>query len=104
MTTEELTQIAAQEQAAARQVKYHINVCVAAGCLSLQSDLVQQSLSAELRGQGLEHQCQIKGVGCLGLCKAGPLVAVEPAGILYQGVASADASDIVKALDTELVK
>jgi len=37
-------------------------------------------------------------VGCLGLCGAGPLVSVEPGGILYQRVQPSDASDIIAAL------
>ncbi len=37
-------------------------------------------------------------MGCLGLCGAGPLVSVEPGGILYQRVQPSDAPDIIAAL------
>jgi hypothetical protein len=41
MTREELDVIAAKEQEAAQRVKHRIHVCVAAGCLSSQSDNVE---------------------------------------------------------------
>ena len=36
------------------------------------------ALDAEVKRRGLAERCQVKGVGCLGLCSAGPLVAVDP--------------------------
>src|SRR5208282_5535135 len=43
------------------------------------------------------------GVGCMGLCSAGPLVSVEPTGTLYQGVRPDDATDIVRSLSEDPV-
>lgn len=104
MTREELDVIAAKEQEAAQRVKHRIHVCVAAGCLSSQSDNVMTALNSELRSQGLENECAIKGVGCLGLCKAGPLVALEGENVMYENVAPADVPEIIKALDGAPVK
>lgn len=98
MTREELDAIALKEAASERGVRQEIDVCVAAGCLSSQSDAVLAALKTELHERGMEDTCALKGVGCLGLCKAGPLVAVEPNGALYQNVAASDAPDIVSAL------
>ena len=53
--------------------------------------------AAAAEGYGAES-CAIRKVGCLGLCGAGPLVSVEPAGILYQRVQPSDAPDIIAAL------
>lgn len=104
MTREELDVIAAKEQEAAARVKRHIHVCVAAGCLSSQADNVLTALNSEIRSQGLENECAVKGVGCLGLCKAGPLIALENENVMYGNVAPADVPEIVKALDGEPVE
>jgi bidirectional [NiFe] hydrogenase diaphorase subunit len=65
----------------------------------MQSDAIKASLEPGAR----EHGSQVKGVGCMGLCHAGPLVAVEPDGVLYQGVTVDDAPSIVASLDHEPV-
>ena len=104
MTREELQALAAKQAQAAYQVKHHVNVCVAAGCLSSQADAVLTALQTLVRERGLERECQVKGVGCLGLCKAGPLIAVEPQGIFYEHVTPADAPALVEALDAPPVE
>lgn len=101
MTREELDAIGEKELAASQQVKHRLNVCLAAGCMSLQSDAVLASLQKNIKERGLEHECHVKGVGCLGLCKAGPLVAVEPNGVMYQHVTANEANEILEALDAE---
>lgn len=101
MTREELDAIGEKELAASQQVKHRLNVCLAAGCMSLQSDAVLASLQKNIKERGLEHECHVKGVGCLGLCKAGPLVAVEPNGVMYQHVTAHETNEILEALDAE---
>ena len=54
-----------------------VKVCVAAGCLSANSDQVKTQLESEVKQRGLEGCCKVKGVGCMGLCAAGPLVAAD---------------------------
>lgn len=103
MTTDELQQISTTEQEHKDQYQHHICVCVAAGCLSSQADVVQESLTREIKRQGLEDKCHVKGVGCMGLCSRGPLVSVEPEGTLYQSVKPADSSEIVESLGKEKV-
>ena len=99
MLVEELKSIAAHESEARAATPAFVNVCGAAGCQSLQSDAVKNALveAAASEGYGAES-CAIRKVGCLGLCGAGPLVAVEPGGILYQQVQPSDAPDIIAAL------
>lgn len=110
MTPDELAQIASKERDAALQVPHHIHVCIAAGCLSQQSDAVQKALGEEIKKLGREQQCAVKGVGCLGLCKAGPLVELveyelsEPRTTLYEYVAPSDATEIVQSFNTGIVK
>ncbi len=97
ITLEELSEIAQKENDASEAVPHHIKVCVAAGCLSLKSDLVKQSLEDAVSKAGVEKQCHVKGVGCLGLCTAGPLVTVDDK-TLYQNVTPEDAPELVQAV------
>jgi bidirectional [NiFe] hydrogenase diaphorase subunit len=103
MTLEELEEIARREQDSQRSIPQSVNVCVAAGCLSCQSDAVKDALTKEVTNRGLEHQCQVKGVGCLGLCSEGPLVSVSN-GPLYQHVSSGDAGAILDSLEGDPVQ
>jgi bidirectional [NiFe] hydrogenase diaphorase subunit len=73
-----------------------VNVCVAAGCLSLHSDLLKEALEKEAVTNG--SHCRVRGTGCMGLCSAGPLVAVEPDRLLYEHVTPADASELIRSI------
>jgi len=75
-----------------------VNVCVAAGCLSCQSQAVKDGLDQEVDRRGTKDQCQVKGVGCMGLCSEGPLVSTS-AGVLYKKVEAADSAAILDSLD-----
>jgi bidirectional [NiFe] hydrogenase diaphorase subunit len=98
MTREELDSIARIEQDRQQGYAHRINVCIAAGCLSCQSGPVMEAFQKEIGRRGIEHWCQVKGVGCLGLCKGGPLIAVDPARVLYHSVQVGDVGDILDAL------
>ena len=100
MTVEELERIAAVERQNERKFNHHIFVCTAAGCLSSNADAVRDALRQEVLESGMQNSCQVKGVGCMGLCSAGPLVYVEPDSILYAGVTPEDVPEIVSALGT----
>jgi len=95
MTPEELAEIVASEREAQEQYSQRMRVCVAAGCQSSGSLRVLDALKQEVNQRGLEKSCHVKGVGCMGLCSAGPLVSVEPLGILNQAVTPEDAAEIV---------
>ncbi len=102
MTPEELDQIAETERAAQVQFTQGINVCVAAGCLSCQSQSVKDSLDQEVARRGTKDHCKVKGVGCMGLCSEGPLVSTS-AGVLYKKVEAADGPAILDSLESEPV-
>lgn len=74
---DDLPRIAEAENTANNTFTHTLHVCVAAGCLSQRSDQVKQRLEHQIQESGLAH-CQVKGVGCMGLCSAGPLVSVSP--------------------------
>ncbi|HEX6805133.1 MAG TPA: NuoF family protein [Terriglobales bacterium] len=98
MTLEELEQIAANEKEAREKFTHRVNVCVAAGCLSCQSQAVKDSLSDEVKKRGMAESCQVKGVGCMGLCAEGPLVSTG-ADRMYKHVNAADAAEVVDSLE-----
>ena len=97
MTPEELHRIAETEWNSL-QAPYTLNVCMAAGCISTQSDKVREALERELEKRSVPERCKIKGVGCMGLCMAGPLVSTGEEGTLYQHVTPADAPEIIDQL------
>ena len=103
MTPEELEQIAEEERAAQEQVEHRINVCVAAGCVSCQSNLVKDALDREIKQRGWEKKCQAKGVGCMGLCSEGPLVSTDN-GRLYKQVTAEDVVPLLDSLGGEQVR
>ncbi len=82
MTVEELEKIAAAEVEQQRKYNQQFRVCIAAGCLSCGADTVKEALRKEVIESGMQASCSVKGVGCMGLCSAGPLIMVEPDGII----------------------
>jgi bidirectional [NiFe] hydrogenase diaphorase subunit len=103
MTVDDLERITMDTNAEQGRFDHRLRVCVAASCLSMGSDRLREALSAEVRRANLEHSCAVKGVGCLGLCSVGPLVALDGAHgeqrALYRNVTSDDAPEIVEHLD-----
>ncbi|HNV00661.1 MAG: NADH-quinone oxidoreductase subunit NuoF [Verrucomicrobia bacterium] len=75
-----------------------LRCCLAAGCVSSNGQAVKESLDKAVQEAGLADEVEVRQVGCMRLCCEGPLVAVDPAGILYQKVAPEDAASIVAAL------
>lgn len=103
MTPEELEQISQSEQEAQSQVAHRVNVCVAAGCLSCQSQSVKDALDQGIKSRGWEKKCQTKGVGCMGLCAEGPLVSTDN-GTMYKHVSAADAPEILDSIEASPVE
>jgi bidirectional [NiFe] hydrogenase diaphorase subunit len=105
LNLEELKQIAEAELEAVAPLEHTVRVCVAASCLSSRSDQAKTALESEVKAHGLEHKCKVKGVGCMGLCAAGPLVDVHgEQSTMYQSVTAEDAPAIVESLGKEPVE
>jgi bidirectional [NiFe] hydrogenase diaphorase subunit len=96
MTLEDLEQIATESRAVKQKSPRALNVCVAAGCLSLHSDSIKSALDKEVQRTGAN--CRVRGTGCMGLCSLGPLVSSEPDGNLLRNVTEPDVTEIVKGL------
>ncbi len=71
-----------------------ISVCHGTGCGSRSAD-VYRVLLHEIDSCGLRHRVELKLSGCRGFCQQGPLVTIEPDGILYTHIAPQDARDII---------
>ncbi len=97
MTPEELAEIAESERVAQSRFTQRVNVCVAAGCLSCQSQSVKDALDREANRRDIKDHCQIKGVGCMGLCAEGPLVSTS-SGVLYRKVQAENGAAILDSL------
>ena len=102
MTPDELDQIAETERDQQSHITQRVNVCVAAGCLSCQSQSVKDALDQEVTRRGTKDRCQVKGVGCMGLCSEGPLVSTS-SGVLYKKVEAADGAAILDSLEGDPV-
>lgn len=108
MTLDELNEIAGAEQETQRKYEHRLHVCMGTGCLSQRSDRVKESLEAEVKKRGIDSSCKVERSGCMGLCAAGPLVRVDPEGILYERVRpsdeSSDAADLVASVGASPVE
>ena len=99
MTPDELSEIAETERESQKRFKHRVNVCLAAGCVSCQGQGVKDALDKDIARRGWGEHCQVKGVGCMGLCAEGPLVSTGGAERLYKRVAAADAAEILDSLE-----
>src|ERR1035437_2911670 len=96
------------ERAAQMKFQHHVCVCIAAGCLSGGADHVRDALNKEVAESGMRNEVLVKGVGCMGLCSAGPLVTAETAVEtavntdvqMFASVTPEDAPEIIRSLDT----
>ena len=98
MNQDDLANIAAQTKQNDNRYDHVIKVCVAAGCLSANADQVKTQLESELKQRGLETCCKVKGVGCMGLCAAGPLVSADANEKMFQAVTPSDASAVIDSV------
>jgi bidirectional [NiFe] hydrogenase diaphorase subunit len=101
MHLEDLAEKAEAFRAEESHIRHEVRVCVAASCQSSGALPVFEALTQACGDGG---DCKVKGVGCMGLCSAGPLVAVAEKGsdlagaLLYRDVAPADAPEILASV------
>ncbi len=68
-----------------------ILVCCGTGCVSAGADKILEAFRKNISKTGAE----IKSTGCHGFCQQGPLVIMEPEGVLYARVEEGDVPQIV---------
>jgi len=103
----DLEVVAAAYDAARGRVKRRIVVCAGTGCVANGSLKVYDELKKRITAAGLslavtvdlqdegQKDVLVSHSGCQGFCQVGPLVSVEPDGILYTHVKAEDAAEIV---------
>ncbi|HMD60776.1 MAG TPA: NADH-quinone oxidoreductase subunit L, partial [Opitutaceae bacterium] len=97
MDIDDLIAIAEKENASRK--KTVIRCCTAAGCMSSRADAVKAGLDKAVKDAGLGDKVEVRGVGCMRLCCQGPLVAVDPSGVLYEKVTPEDAPSLVASTE-----
>jgi NADH-quinone oxidoreductase subunit F/NADP-reducing hydrogenase subunit HndC len=82
-----------------------IFVCQGTGCVSNKSVPVYNALKEEIEKRGIKN-VKVDFTGCHGFCEKGPLVVIEPDGVLYTHVKPHLAGEIVEKhiVKGELVK
>lgn len=96
MDLAELRELAQAERSSRPPVT--IGVCVAAGCLSANSEDIVQQLREAVEQAGVSEQIRIAPVGCLRLCSQGPLVQVSPANDFFLKVSPQQAPALVESV------
>lgn len=106
-----LEQIRDAYNEARARCKKRIVVCAGTGCIANGSLKVFESLKNSIALRGLDitvslksddhtdhkdHDVYMVGSGCQGFCQVGPLVTIEPAGIMYGHVKPEDTEEIVE--------
>lgn len=103
MDREEFEAIVAKQQAKDAAYDHQINVCVSSGCVASGSEAVMKQLQSDVKSRKLTKTCDVRGVGCLGLCGSGPILSLAPDDTLYQKVKPDDAGEILDALGQGVV-
>jgi len=79
-----------------REGRREVRVCCGTGCLANGAAEVAERFAAELLARNLPAELAYthKRTGCHGFCDRGPLVAIEPEGLLYTRVTAKDVAEI----------
>jgi bidirectional [NiFe] hydrogenase diaphorase subunit len=96
MTVEELREVAETERTRQGKFRHRITYCSAAGCASCGGIAVHEALAKALKARNLEHEVELAGTGCMGLCGEGPLVRIAGDGTMYERVDAAVAEEIIE--------
>jgi len=101
MNIEELEQIAASVRQENAKYEHEINVCMDLACASQGAGQLKDALAAAVQASG--KRALVRRTSCMGPCSAGPLVAVDPADVLYRQVKAEYAEAIVERLGKQPV-
>jgi len=80
-----------------KKLAKRIIVCHGPGCLANGAEKIGQEFEKQLAARNIKGVPvkALKKTGCHGLCEKSPLVAIEPAGILYTRVKPKDVAEII---------
>lgn len=105
LTRDALLTLQKQMQAAAARIETKILVCAGTGCVASGSLDIYAEFKRVLAAKGIPASVQLQAEGtnplhitssgCHGFCAMGPLVRIEPKGLLYVKVTVADVEEII---------
>ncbi|HTD17228.1 MAG TPA: NuoF family protein [Chthoniobacterales bacterium] len=97
MLLEELDSIAQKITISRKEIC--VRCCMASGCMSSRSAEIKDAMQHAVTSKDLGNRVEVRRVGCMGFCGQGPMVSVEPDGLLYERVTVENAPSIIDALD-----
>lgn len=106
MNLDDLEEIARGFSEETSAVELEVRVCVATACHSAGAEDLITALKHSQNAQSAER-CAVKGVGCMGLCSMGPMVAVAKPGAdlrestIYKEVGLDDTAEIMASAIVE---
>ncbi len=101
-------QVTAQNALKQTQQAISVLICAGTGCIAGGSMKIYENIKAECESRGLpvyvglkhdsqeEKSLHVKMSGCHGFCEMGPLVHIEPMGIMYIHVKPEDCHEIIE--------
>jgi NADH-quinone oxidoreductase subunit F len=93
----DLAELRASLLAERERVGTAIAVCGGTGCRASGCRAVIEALREELRTQGLEETVRLRVTGCQGFCEQGPIMILEPGGVVYCQVKPSDVREIISS-------
>lgn len=102
----ELNKVAEDYSNSIKDIETRVIICAGTGCMANGAQKVHDAFVKEITEAGLnvitvlkqeKHEgIYLSGSGCQGFCQMGPLVTIEPEGLLYVKVKPQDVKEIVK--------
>ncbi|MCC6488470.1 MAG: SLBB domain-containing protein [Candidatus Hydrogenedentes bacterium] len=88
---------ARREEVAFTLARYRtvVTMCGGTACQACGCQPVARAMTREVMAQGLEETVYVRTTGCHGFCEQGPLVIIDPGGIVYVHVTPEDVPEIV---------
>lgn len=102
MDRTELIDLGRRERGSWRPAR--LRCCTASGCIATGAGDVKKAMDQAVAEGGLGDRVSVVGVGCLGLCGRGPLVALSPGEVIFERVTPESASSLVGAAVGETPK
>lgn len=73
-----------------------VRVCIGTGCAAKGSYKLYEHFCQAAEESDTKVEVEAKCVGCHGFCERGPIVAIQPGNIIYQGVEEPDVEEIFR--------
>ncbi|MBP7216616.1 MAG: NADH-quinone oxidoreductase subunit NuoF [Candidatus Omnitrophica bacterium] len=77
--------------------EYVITLCDGPTCMQKKSKELKAVIEKELEKKELLHRARISISGCLGMCKKGPVVIINPQYTIYGGVSEKDIPELIES-------